>query len=121
MKKSCANSHKGFVSLYFLGILLYLSALSAVIVENDISRMQTMENMLEDAECFDQERKTIQKFKCLLQQSSLEDREQDQQSEFEIDGSTAYIDIGGNYPELLTIYFDAETKHIIDYESIRYQ
>jgi hypothetical protein len=119
MNVSCVRKNRGFVSLYFLGFLLYISGVSAAVMQNDISRMKTIENLMKDTFYYQQEKEVMDQFKCSLACSSEDSRILEEQ--YEIHGSMAYIEIEGEYPELLTIYFVRETKHVIDYESIRYQ
>ena len=121
MRKYSVRHNKGCVSLYFLGILLYICAISTVVVENDCHRMKTLMNLKEDAQCFAQEREVILRMKCVLSQKK-EDIPLDAMSPYrmEVDQDRVYVDVDGDYPEMITIIFDTDTKKIIDYESIRY-
>lgn len=119
MKKSLSTKSRGFVSVYFLGFLLYLSSVSGVVLANDILRMKTITNLEEDEKYFIQERDYINQFKYDLANERInEDSESTDAAE--IQGTTVYIDVQSENPEMIMIEFDPGSKHVIDYECVRY-
>lgn len=120
MKRSYAKHTDGFVSVYFLSFLLYISTACAAVIENDCARMRTMMNLQEDEEYFIQERMEIEKLKCQLQCSAEKEDENEKETEQEYTDGTVYLEIAGEKSEVITVYYDTATHRIIDYESIRY-
>lgn len=113
MKKSYANNRKGFVSMYFLSFLLYITAVAGAAIQNDISRTKAMSNLLEDEVYFLQERDVVLQFKCNLQNEQIEEEEIGKEG-------VKKIEIGGEYPELMILYYDCSLHQVIDYECVRY-
>jgi hypothetical protein len=105
--------------MYFLGFLLYFSTLSAVIIQNDLHRSETMINLQEDSRLFLQEREVIMQFKCLLSQKEY-DLEQipAEMPGLELNGNAAYYMLEGPQMEWIQIDFDTETRQIIDYHCV---
>lgn len=120
MKKYSVKGHRGFVTIYFLGILLYISAVSTAVLANECARMKTIENLQKDSHYFIQERKAIEQVKCVLKEENWQDEPEKWDEIMEIHGATGYIDIQGEYPELLILTFNLEQTQILDYESIKY-
>jgi hypothetical protein len=121
MRKYLAASRKGFVSLYFLGFLLYITSISTAVAANDCCRIRTISNLKTDAACFAQESEAIAQFKCDLTNGMFDDQKEERSSSgAEIQNETAYIELDGDYPEMMIIYFERESRQVIDYESIRY-
>ncbi|MCH3961177.1 MAG: hypothetical protein LKF53_02310 [Solobacterium sp.] len=120
MKRSYAKQTEGFVSVYFLSFLLYISAAAAAVIENDCARMRTIMNLQEDEEYFMQERIEIEKLKCQLQCSLEKTDDNAEETEQEYTDGTVYLEIAGEKSELLTVYYEVGTHRVIDYESIRY-
>jgi hypothetical protein len=115
MKKFSQKNIKGFVSLYFLGFLLYISVLCTVILENDCHRLRVINNMKEDTVYFQQEKQVLDAFRLFLTRDPDE-----QDPSFEIHDGTAYYTVEGEYPELVIIYFDPQTKEILDFDAEKY-
>lgn len=110
MKASSQVCSKGFVSSFFLLIFLYLSSLSAFAVSNEICFMKTMMNMQTDAAYFAREASEISRIKCMLLS----------QEEEEAGSGEINIEIGGELPETITVFYDPQTRRIIDYSAVRY-
>lgn len=119
MKKFYVKHHEGFVSLYFLGFLLYFSTLTAVVVQNDIHRSETMINLQEDSQLFQKEREIILQFKCLLSSNDFDvENISTAIPGLEFNDHTAYYLLEGEQPEWIQIDYNIETREIINYYCI---
>lgn len=121
MKKYFALKRDGFVSLYFLGILLYISTLSMIVIENDIHRMNAVMNLAENSHCFQQEKEAVLYLKCMFHGDHTDEEIiAGAPYPLEMHEDCAYFEIDGAYPELLEVYIDRRSFQILDFTSIRY-
>lgn len=120
-KYLCMN-RKGFVESYFMIILLYLAALSAVIMGNDQKKVKTWMNIRKANEYLVVENKVIQDYRCHLVQDDFPEGSfstGDINYEASMNGNRIYLSVKGAYEEELILYFDEESGFIMDYDASR--
>ena len=103
----------GFVSTYFLSILLYIVSVITVIALRDKQNVQFMMNMKEANMYLQQEIRVISDIKQQLLEGNLEDNEMYQLDHF------IYVNITSDYPETLVITLDEDDATILFYTSTR--
>lgn len=104
----------GFVSTYFLSILLYIVSVITVIALRDKANMQCMMNMKEANMYLQQEIRVISDIKQKLLEGNLEDNEM-----YEVDDHFIYVTITQDYPETLVLTLDEDDITILSYTSVR--
>lgn len=104
----------GFVSTYFLSILLYIVSVITVIALRDKQNVQFMMNMKEANMCLQQEIRVISDIKQQLLEGNLEDNEM-----YQLDDHFIYVNITSDYPETLVITLDEDDATILSYTSTR--
>lgn len=104
----------GFVSTYFLSILLYIVSVITVIALRDKANMQCMMNMKEANMYLQQEIRVISDIKQKLLEGNLEDNEM-----YEVDEHFIYVTITQDYPETLVLTLDEDDITILSYTSAR--
>ena len=104
----------GFVSTYFLSILLYIVSVITVIALRDKANMQCMMNMKEANMYLQQEIRVISDIKQKLLEGNLEDNEM-----YEVDEHFIYVTITQDYPETLVLTLDEDDITILSYTSVR--
>ena len=104
----------GFVSTYFLSILLYIVSVITVIALRDKANMQCMMNMKEANMYLQQEIRVISDIKQKLLEANLEDNEM-----YEVDEHFIYVTITQDYPETLVLTLDEDDITILSYTSVR--
>ena len=104
----------GFVSTYFLSILLYIVSVITVIALRDKQNVQFMMNMKEANTYLQQEIRVISDIKQQLLEGNLEDNEM-----YQLDDHFIYVNITSDYPETLVITLDEDGATILSYTSTR--
>lgn len=104
----------GFVSTYFLSILLYIVSVITVIALRDKQNVQFMMNMKEANMYLQQEIRVISDIKQQLLEGNLEDNEI-----YQLDDHFIYVNITSDYPETLVITLDEDDATILSYTSTR--
>lgn len=104
----------GFVSTYFLSVLLYIVSVITVIALRDKQNVQFMMNMKEANMYLQQEIRVISDIKQQLLEGNLEDNEI-----YELDDHFIYVNITSDYPETLVITLDEDDTTILSYTSTR--
>lgn len=104
----------GFVSTYFLSILLYIVSVITVIALRDKQNVQFMMNMKEAKMYLQQEIRVISDIKQQLLEGNLEDNEM-----YQLDDHFIYVNITSDYPETLVITLDEDDATILSYTSTR--
>lgn len=104
----------GFVSTYFLSILLYIVSVITVIALRDKQNVQFMMNMKEANMYLQQEIRVISDIKQQLLEGNLEDNEM-----YQLDDHFIYVNITSDYPETLVITLDEDDATILSYISTR--
>ena len=104
----------GFVSTYFLSILLYIVSVITVIALRDKQNVQFMMNMKEANMYLQQEIRVISDIKQQLLEGNLEDNEM-----YQLDDHFIYANITSDYPETLVITLDEDDATILSYTSTR--
>jgi hypothetical protein len=104
----------GFVSTYFLSILLYIVSVITVIALRDKQNVQFMMNMKEANMYLQQEIRVISDIKQQLLEGNLEDNEM-----YQLDDHFIYVNITSDYPETLVITLDEDDATILSYTSTR--
>lgn len=120
-KYFCMN-RKGFVESYFMIILLYLAALSAVIMANDQKKVKTWMNIRKANEYLVVENRVIQDYRCRLAQGDFTEgpfSTGDINYEASMNGNRIYLLVKGVYEEELILYFDEDSGFIMDYDASR--
>lgn len=113
MQKRLRNTD-GFVSTYFLSILLYIVSVITVIALRDKQNVQFMMNMKEANMYLQQEIRVISDIKQQLLEGNLEDNEM-----YQLDDHFIYVNITSDYPETLVITLDEDDATILSYTSTR--
>ena len=101
----------GFVSTYFLSVLLYIVSVITVIALRDKQNVQFMMNMKEANMYLQQEIRVISDIKQQLLEGNLEDNE--------MEDHFIYVNITSGYPETLVITLDEDDATILSYTSTR--
>lgn len=104
----------GFVSTYFLSILLYIVSVITVIALRDKQNVQFMMNMKEANMYLQQEIRVISDIKQQLLEGNLEDNEM-----YQLDDHFIYVNVTSDYPETLVITLDEDDATILSYTSTR--
>lgn len=104
----------GFVSTYFLSILLYIVSVITVIALRDKQNVQFMMNMKEANMYLQQEIRVISDIKQQLLEGNLKDNEM-----YQLDDHFIYVNITSDYPETLVITLDEDDATILSYTSTR--
>lgn len=104
----------GFVSTYFLSILLYIVSVITVIALRDKQNVQFMMNMKEANMYLQQEIRIISDIKQQLLEGNLENNEM-----YQLDDHFIYVNITSDYPETLVITLDEDDATILSYTSTR--
>lgn len=104
----------GFVSTYFLSILLYIVSVITVIALRDKQNVQFMMNMKEANMYLQQEIRVLSDIKQQLLEGNLEDNEM-----YQLDDHFIYVNITSDYPETLVITLDEDDATILFYTSTR--
>lgn len=114
-------SKQGVLSTYFLACMMYVVTIVITIASCDKALLETLINMKEANLYFQQEIQVIQDVKQkLLQDIPLEETQLDSLVyTIEIEDDILYVSIDSQYPQLLIITMDLETKMLLDYECIR--
>lgn len=123
MKRSSGRLRKGFISTYFLSILLYCSAFLAVLLWNDQARLQTVMNMKENDVYFLQELSVISDVRCRLQKETLQKgvylTEEGYSYHLDVQNKRIYAEIQTADPETLCIVYDPEKREFLDIDVTR--
>lgn len=122
MKKLSEHCHKGFVSSWFLSILLSVTMVLSVMTLNDQSRMQTVMNMKKNSACFQQEAAVMSDIRCHLINGTLSEGTYQTGSysyRLDVQADRIYAQIVSDYPETLDIVFNAETQSFVSMSPIR--
>lgn len=122
MKKSSEFSHEGFVSAWFLSVLLSGTMILSVVALNDQARLQTVINMKKNSVYFQQEAAVMADIHCHLVNGLLE--EGDYQTggysyHLDVRKDRIYAEITSGNPETLAIVFDPETKTFVSMSPFR--
>lgn len=125
MRYQSPKNHSGFVSVFFLSVFLYVSAITAVIAANDSARAKAVIN-LEINNCQQlAEAEAIAKLKCLLEQeierrdNLQNEAESEETYESEFTSGIYYISLQEPEKIEMIIYYDTETLEVTEYESAR--
>lgn len=119
MRKRYYHNKHGFISTYFLAILLYIASLITIITWIERENIETILNMKEANLYLKEEIIVLNDIKCMLSKDELEE------SVYESYGITysCYIDETLIYVETdkeqMIISYDSYSKKVLDYESIR--
>lgn len=122
LKKSSAFCHKGFVSTYFLSILLYCSALLTVLTVNDQRRLKTVMNMQDNDAYFLQEAVIVSDIRCRLVNDRLSEGSYTAGGyayDLDIQKDRIYAEIHSVRPETLNIFYDSREKVLLDLSCTR--
>lgn len=122
MKRLSGFSHDGFISAYFLSVLLYCSAFLTVMVKNDQARLLTVMNMRENDLFFRQEAAVAADIQCRLMNDRLEDgifETAGYQYHLEVQERRIYAELLTDHPETLNIVYDAKKKVLLDLSGTR--
>jgi len=115
-------NRKGFAESYFMIILLYLAALSAVIMGNDQKKVKTWMNIRKANEYLIVESRVIQDYRCRLLKREFTEGSfstGDINYEATMNGNRIYLSVKGTYEEELILYFDEDSGFIMDYDASR--
>lgn len=119
MKQVSYLSKKGFVSTYFLAILLYVTSLITIITLIERENIQTIMNMKEANVYLKEEITILNDVKCKLLNDTLEDTYysiNDIDYSCYIEETLIYITTDS---EEIVISYDPTSKKILDYETVR--
>lgn len=122
LKRLSASFHEGFVSTYFLSILLYLTALLSVVTINDQRRLETVMNMQENDAYFLQEAAVVSDIRCRLVNDRLSEGSfaaEGYSYDLDIKKNRIYAEIRSTRPETLNIICDFEEKVLLDLTCVR--
>ncbi|MBR4163392.1 MAG: hypothetical protein IKR11_07720 [Solobacterium sp.] len=103
-------------------ILLYLAALSAIIMGNDQKKVKTWMNIRKANEYLIVENRVIQDYRCRLAQGDCSEgvfSTGDIHYEASMNGNRIYLSVKGSYEEELILYYDEESGFIMDYDASR--
>lgn len=123
-RKGCCVRRKGFASVYFLALLLAVSACCGTAVLNDMRRIRTMMFLEVNQRFFRQEMAVITDLKCRLKRDEWEDGVYDTElCDYEAfrTGTRISIYIGGGLPEVIIAETDGEGRILTDFEAQRDQ
>lgn len=118
--KESLHCRKGFVSAWFLMILMYVCVLTAVLAGNLSRRMQTVEKMEAYEGYFIQEAQVMADIRCRLKEERDEEGRHDfSPYAYDEEQNTVTVCFYGDYPETLVVILNAEETYISSFEVIR--
>ncbi len=115
---------KGFVSSYFLIVLLMVSTIVAAISTRYRYRFEVIANLKIHEAYLESESVVIQNVQCELRKGQLEEGRMAFDSyawEQKLDGEVLYVTLFQPIPEELVIQIDLEKKIVLSYSSNRYR
>lgn len=122
MKKRLRQKNKGFISVYFLAVLLYITSIITVITLKERENIQTIMNINASNEYLKTEISIIHDLKCkLLNHTLLESDEvwiDDIAYTYEVGETTIYV--SSEIEEIYVVY-DPSTNKVMDYNVYRNQ
>ena len=123
MRRYSAHFRKGFISTYFLSILLYCTSFLTILLWNDQSRLQTVMNMKENDTYYHQEVSVMSDIRCRLRNGKIQEGTsitgEGYSYDLDLQEKRMYAEIRTNHPETLDILYDPEKKELTDMNSIR--
>lgn len=122
MKKSSASCRKGFVSTYFLSVLLYFTTLLSILTVNDQRRLKTVMNMKENDAYFIQEAAVVADIRCRLLNERLTEGAFSANGyayDLDLQENRIYAEIHSDHPETLDIVCDLKEKELLDLNCVR--
>lgn len=120
--KKLSSANKGFISVYFLSMLLYCMSIVSIVMINDQRRAKTAMNIQIAKDCFIVESAVINDIRCMIEQNELEAGFYTAHGitySLQATGTTIYCTINSELVQSLEITFDPVTRALIDYESSR--
>lgn len=122
MRKSSEYFHKGFVSAWFLSVLLSGTMILSVVALNDQARLQTVMNMKKNSVYFQQEAAVMADIHCHLVNGSLEEgayQTAGYSYHLDVRKDHIYAEITSGYPETLDIVYDPEIRTFVSMSPFR--
>lgn len=115
---------KGFISAWFLSVLLSLCIYSAVLAGNIRNRSLVILNLKREQEYFLAEYPRVREVMCRLQQERIQSEKEEEETEEEPagmldDGPVITVEIAGPHPETLLLQIDPETMKVLDCTALR--
>ena len=107
MKGCLRKNREGFISSYFFVIFLFVITFAAAALQSESDSLKTMINLKKEAEYFAQEAEIISSLKCSLNNMDPADA-----------GGILTVE-AESLPETITVYYDPQTKRIIDFSCSR--
>ena len=115
MKKRLQRN-SGFISTYFLGILLYVTSVITVITFVDQQMIQTYTNMKQANQYLKEEIEILSDLKYrILSEKTGEVELNSCAYSFEIEEQFIYVDVISEYPESIVVTIDPEDKTVLSY------
>lgn len=115
LKKHLFQRHNGFVSTYFLSMLLYITSVIVIVIQNISYRMETCMNMEKALERQAKDMHVISDVKCHLLNKDLENGSYEVNGiSYAIEKNAGIIYVTTSYDEI-TITFSEESNKILDY------
>lgn len=115
LRRHLFPGHDGFVSTYFLCMLLYITSVIVLVMSNITYRMQTCMNMEKALERQAQDIHVIEDVKCHLLNDQLENGSYEVNGiSYEAEKNDTIIYITKDH-EQIVITYDPDTKKILDY------
>ena len=114
---------KGFVSLFFLTVLMLCTAVAGAVLANLCLRAESAENLCRANAYLGQESAVINAVQCSLKNSTLEDGDYEAAGTaytLELTEEGAIVQIRQPLPETLILDFRIEEGILNDYETIRF-
>ena len=108
MNGSLRKNKNGFISSYFFVIFLFVITFSAAALQSETDSLKTMVNLEQESVFFVQEAKIISGIKCSLADMDTAVNE----------NGILTVEAEG-VSDMITVYYDPQTRRIIDYSCSR--
>lgn len=121
-EKQRLHSPEGFVSVYFLAIMLTISVFTAAAALNEKAYFEVIINMEINMQYQQAETQVLSYLKCALMTNTLTDAEYETADvicTIEVYEDAVYVFVSEPVQETLTVTFDSETMKIIDFSCDR--
>lgn len=106
--------NRGLFSTYFLGILFVISISVTAISFNLKAKFHIIDNMKENLKYQSEEMKILAEMKCLLANDALEEFHGENYAITSIEEDCLYVEVYGEREETIVIFYDKESKEVID-------
>ena len=118
----CRRSEEGFISVYYLALLLWVTLAAGAVLAIISDKAETMINLQSHEEYLIAETYVIHDIRCRLENGEAEEGSflcGPYSYDMHVSGNVIYVQIGGEFCESLEIEYDKESGMLTDYAVYR--